>query len=418
MRPVGLRTKSLAEYSAAVGQRVIDEVRELAEPLRGARVLHINATSYGGGVAEILHNLVPLMNDVGLETMWYVLDAEDPAFFDVTKRIHNALQGMPLDLSDEQRELFLRTDRANAADLPEADFVIAHDPQAAALLHFAEGHHGRWTWRCHIDLTDAYLPVWSFLRPYVAEHHAAIFTMPQFAQPDLEMEHLVFSAPSIDPFTEKNGPLAADEARRIVSAFGFDVARPLISQVSRFDPWKDPSGVIDAYRLVKAEVPGLQLAMIGSLADDDPEGKDFLARTTAHAAGDPDIHCLTNLDGIRDLEVNAFQRASTVVIQKSLREGFGLVVAEALWKEIPVVGGAVGGIPLQIVHGRTGFLVDSVEDCAEHCLELLRDPALRARMGTAGREHVRENFLITRDLRDHLRLFADLRADVGSAAAT
>jgi trehalose synthase len=417
MHPVLLRNKSLAEYSSVVSERVIDELRELAEPLRGARVLHINATSYGGGVAEILHNLTPLMNDVGLEAMWHVLDAEDPAFFDVTKRIHNALQGMPLDLSDEQRELFLKTDRANAADLPEADFVIAHDPQAAALLHYSDRHQGRWTWRCHIDLTDAYQPVWSFLRPYVAEHHAAIFTMPQFAQSDLEVEHLVFSAPSIDPFGEKNGPLAADEVRTIMHAFGIDTDRPLLTQVSRFDPWKDPSGVIDAYRLVKEQMPEVQLAMIGSLADDDPEGKDFLARTSAHAAGDPDIKILTNLDGVRDREVNAFQRASTVVIQKSLREGFGLVVAEGLWKEIPVVGGAVGGIPLQIQHGRTGFLVSSVEDCAEHCLELLRDPALRTRMGQAGREHVRENFLITRDLRDHLRLFADLRAGAGVAAA-
>jgi len=418
VRPVALRTKSLAEYAAVVGERAIEESRELAKGLRGARVLHINATSYGGGVAEILHNLVPLMDDVGLETMWYVLDAEDSAFFDVTKRIHNALQGMPLDLSDEQRELFLRTDRVNAAELPEADFVVAHDPQAAALLHFAEGHRGRWAWRCHIDLTDAYRPVWSFLRPYVAEHHAAIFTMPQFAQPDLEMDRVVFSAPSIDPFSEKNVPLPPDVARTILHAYGVDDERPLLTQVSRFDPWKDPSGVIDAYRIVKAEIPEVQLAMIGSLADDDPEGKDYLARTVAHAGGDPDIHCLTNLDGVKDREVNAFQRASTVVIQKSLREGFGLVVAEALWKGIPVVGGAVGGIPLQIVHGRTGFLVDSVEDCAEHCLELLRDAALRSRMGAAGREHVRESFLITRDLRDHLRLFADLRADVGSVAAT
>ena len=260
--------------------------------------------------------------------------------------------------------------------------------------------------------------MWSFLRPYVAEHHAAIFTMPQFAQPDLEMDRVVFSAPSIDPFSEKNAPLPPDVARTILHAYGVDDERPLLTQVSRFDPWKDPSGVIDAYRIVKAEIPEVQLAMIGSIADDDPEGKDYLARTVAHAGGDPDIHCLTNLDGVKDREVNAFQRASTVVIQKSLREGFGLVVAEALWKGIPVVGGAVGGIPLQIVHGRTGFLVDSVEDCAEHCLELLRDAALRSRMGAAGREHVRESFLITRDLRDHLRLFADLRADFGSVAAT
>lgn len=418
MHPVAVRTKTIAEYADIVGERAIAEIRELVEPMRGARVLHINATAYGGGVAEILHNLVPLMNDIGLEAFWHVLDAEDPTFFDVTKRIHNAMQGMPLDLSDEQRTLFLETGRANAAAIPEADFVIAHDPQAVALLSFAEGHRGRWAWRCHIDLTTAYRPVWTFLRPYVNAHHAAIFTMQQFAQPDLDVPHVMFSAPSIDPFSEKNRPMTTGEARQIVDAFGFDHTRPLLVQVSRFDPWKDPSGVIDAYRLVKERVPDVQLAMLGVLADDDPEGRDFLARTIAHAAGDPDVRCLTNLDGVRDREVNAFQHAATVVIQKSLREGFGLVVAEALWKNVPVVGGAVGGIPLQILHGRTGFLVDSVEDCAEHCLELLRDPALRARLGAAGREHVRENFLITRDLRDHLRLFTELRSEATAPATS
>jgi trehalose synthase len=408
VRPVAVGTKSLAEYAQLVGDRRIEEIRQLAQPLRGARFLHINATAYGGGVAEILHNLVPLMNDVGIETTWMVLEASDPAFFDVTKRIHNALQGMPLDLGEGMRELFLETDRENAAHLPEVDYVIAHDPQAVALRHFAESDRARWAWRCHIDLTTAYRPVWSFLRPYVREHDAAIFTMPQFAQPDLQMERVVFSAPSIDPFAEKNVPLTLDEAHVIVRAFGFDDRRPLLVQVSRFDPWKDPNGVIDAYRFVKREIAGVQLAMIGSLADDDPEGKDFLARSIAHAGGDPDVRCLTNLDGVRDREVNAFQRAAAVVIQKSLREGFGLVVAEGLWKGIPVVGGAVGGIPLQIVDGQTGFLVTSVEECADRCLRLLRDPALRERMGAAGREHVREHFLITRDLRDHLRLAAEL----------
>jgi trehalose synthase len=409
MRPVTVGTKSLDEYARLVGEEKLGEIRRLAEPLRGARVLHVNATSYGGGVAEILGNLVPLMNDVGLETLWYVLHADDHAFFDVTKRVHNALQGMPLDLNDHMRELFLATDRANAAALPEVDFVIAHDPQAVALRHFAADDRARWAWRCHIDLTDAYTPVWSFLRPFVEEHDTAIFTMPQFAQPDLRMDRIVFSAPSIDPFTEKNGPLAADEARAIVAAFGLDPARPLLVQVSRFDPWKDPNGVIDAYRRVKAETPDVQLALIGSLADDDPEGKDFLARSLAHAGDDPDVRCLTNLDGVRDREVNAFQRSATVVIQKSLREGFGLVVAEALWKNIPVVGGAVGGIPLQIVDGETGFLVSSVDECADRCLRLLRDPDLCARMGAAGHDRVREEFLITRDLRDHLRLFSELR---------
>lgn len=409
MRPVAVGTKGVDDYARLVGKEAIDEIRRLAEPLRGARVLHVNATAYGGGVAEILHNLVPLMTDVGLEALWYVLDADDPSFFDVTKRIHNALQGMPLDLSDQMRDLFLATDRANAAQLPEADFVVAHDPQAVALRHFAANGSTSWAWRCHIDLTDAYPPVWTFLRPYVEEHDAAVFTMPQFAQPDLASGRAVFSAPSIDPFTEKNGPLAADEARAIVAAFRLDPARPLLVQVSRFDPWKDPNGVIDAYRRVKLEVPDVQLALIGSLADDDPEGKEFLARSIAHAAGDPDVHCLTDLDGVRDREVNAFQRSAGVVIQKSLREGFGLVVAEALWKGIPVVGGAVGGIPLQIVDGETGFLVRTVDECAERCVRLLRDPDLRARMGAAGHERVRHEFLITRDLRDHLRLFTDLR---------
>jgi trehalose synthase len=408
VRPVSVRTKSLGDYARLVGDRRVEEIRELALPLRGARFLHVNATAYGGGVAEILHNLVPLMNDVGIEATWMVLEARDTAFFDVTKRIHNAMQGMPLDLGEGMRELFLETDRENAADLPDVDYVIAHDPQAVALRHFAESDRARWAWRCHIDTTSAYGPVWSFLRPYVREHDAAIFTMPQFAQPDLEMERVVFSAPSIDPFAEKNAPLTLDEAQVIVRAFGFDDRRPLLVQVSRFDPWKDPNGVIDAYRLVKAEIPEVQLAMIGSLADDDPEGKDFLARSIAHAGGDPDVRCLTNLDGVRDREVNAFQRAATVVIQKSLREGFGLVVAEALWKGIPVVGGAVGGIPLQIVDGQTGFLVTSAEECADRCLRLLRDPALRERMGATGREHVRESFLITRDLRDHLRLATEL----------
>lgn len=405
---MAVRTKSLDDYAGLVGEQRISEIRELAEPLRGARVLHVNATSYGGGVAEILHNLVPLMNDVGLQALWMVLEADDLAYFDVTKRIHNALQGMPLDLSEGMRELFLETDRENAADVPEVDHVFAHDPQAVALRHFAENDRARWAWRCHIDLTEAYQPVWSFLRPYVREHDAAIFTMPQFAQPDLEMRRVAFSAPSIDPFAEKNAPLTLDEAHVIVRAFGFDDRRPLLVQVSRFDPWKDPNGVIDAYRLVKEEIPDVQLALIGSLADDDPEGKEFLARSIAHAGGDPDVRCLTNLDGVRDREVNAFQRAATVVIQKSLREGFGLVVAEALWKGIPVVGGAVGGIPLQVLDGQTGFLVSDVEECADRCLKLLHDPALRERMGSAGREHVRESFLITRDLRDHLMLAAGL----------
>ena len=366
-------------------------------------MLHINATAYGGGVAEILQNLIPLLRDAGVDAHWAVLDAP-PAFYDITKKIHNALQGMKLDLSEAERMLFLDVARENAAQLRQADVVLAHDPQAVALRHFAGARGAGWVWRCHIDLTTAYEPVWSFLRPYVDEHDASIWTMPQFVRPDLRMKRVLIQAPTIDPFSMKNREMPLAEAREVVQAFGVDVERPMLLQVSRFDPWKDPLGVIDAYRLTKKKVHGVQLVMIGSLADDDPEGQEYLDRTRTHAGGDPDVYLLTNLDGVKDREVNAFQRASTVVIQKSLREGFGLVVAEALWKEIPVVAGKVGGIVIQIQDGVSGYLVSSPEECAERSVELLRDPALRKRTAAAGREHVRENFLITRDVRDQLEL--------------
>ena len=366
-------------------------------------MLHINATAYGGGVAEILQNLIPLLRDAGVDAHWAVLDAP-PAFYDITKKIHNALQGMKLDLSEAERKLFLDVARENAAQLRQADVVLAHDPQAVALRHFAGARGAGWVWRCHIDLTTAYEPVWSFLRPYVDEHDASIWTMPQFVRPDLRMKRVLIQAPTIDPFSMKNREMPLAEAREVVQAFGVDVERPMLLQVSRFDPWKDPLGVIDAYRLTKKKVHEVQLVMIGSLADDDPEGQEYLDRTRKHADGDPDVYLLTNLDGVKDREVNAFQRASTVVIQKSLREGFGLVVAEALWKEIPVVAGKVGGIVIQIQDGVSGYLVSSPEECAERSVALLRDPALRKRMAAAGREHVRENFLITRDVRDQLEL--------------
>jgi len=408
MRSVSLRAKSLSEYERIVGPEPVAEIRRLAEPLRGARVVHVNATSHGGGVAEILHNLVPLMRDVGLDASWQVLDAGQ-LFFEITKRIHNALQGMPLDLTEAQRRIYLDTQQENATELPDADIVIAHDPQTAALRSFAGPRGASWIWRCHLDSTNAHERVWQYLVPYLRLHDAAIFTMEQFARSDLGLRHMLFSAPSIDPFSEKNRPLAADVCERILRAFRLDTQRPLLVQISRFDPWKDPLGVIDAYNIVKEHLPEVQLALVGSIADDDPEAKDFYARSVAHAGDDPDIKCLTDLDGIHDREVNAFQRSATVVVQKSLREGFGLVVAEALWKGKPVVGGAVGGIPLQVVHGRTGYLVENIESCAEHCLILLNDPELRARMGAAGAEHVRQRYLITRDLADHLRLFSELR---------
>ncbi|HKY49999.1 MAG TPA: glycosyltransferase [Candidatus Limnocylindria bacterium] len=401
-------TRRIADYAEIIGPQRHAELRDLAKAAAGRSMLHVNATAYGGGVAEILQNLVPLLRDAGVDAHWAVLDAP-PAYFDITKKIHNALQGMALELSDAEKDLFLTVARENAAQLPRADVLLAHDPQAVALRHFAaDPHHAGWAWRCHIDLTTAHQPVWSFIRPFVEEHDASIWTMPQFVRTDLENRNVLIQAPTIDPLSRKNREMGTADAHAIVRRFRVDPSRPIVLQVSRFDPWKDPLGVIDAYRLVKREFPDVQLVMIGSLADDDPEGIEYLERTRTHARGDPDVFLLTNLDGVKDDEVNAFQRASTVVIQKSLREGFGLVVSEGLWKGIPVVGGKVGGIVLQIEDGVSGYLVSSVEEAAERVMELLRDPALRRRTAEAGRERVRENFLITRDLRDQLRLVASL----------
>ncbi len=399
--------KRLADYAEVIGEKRYDHLLTLAKAAKGRSMLHINATAYGGGVAEILQNLVPLLRDAGVDAHWAVLDAP-PAFYDITKKIHNALQGMKLDLSEAEKKLFLDVARENAEQLTEADVVLAHDPQAVALRHFAKNpDRAGWVWRCHIDLTNAHQPVWAFLKPFVEEHDASIWTMPEFVRPDLKQKVLI-QAPTIDPLSVKNQDMPVSAARELVRRWKIDVDRPILLQVSRFDPWKDPLGVIDAYRLVKKEIPGTQLVMIGSLADDDPEGQEYLDRTRKHADGDPNVFLFTNLDGVKDQEVNAFQRASAVVVQKSLREGFGLVVAEALWKGIPVVAGKVGGIVIQIQDGVSGYLVSSPEECAARCLDLLRDPTLRKRMAAAGREQVRENFLITRDLRDQLELVAML----------
>jgi trehalose synthase len=290
------------------------------------------------------------------------------------------------------------------------DFVVAHDPQPAGLLHHrGAGEDEHWIWRCHIDTSHPNPVYWDFFAPYINEHEAAIFTMEQYVGPGVNFEHLVIVTPTIDPLSPKNAPMDREQAERIVSDFGLDLDRPIITQVSRFDPWKDPLGVIDAYNVVKEQLPEVQLALVGSMASDDPEGWYYLDKTIRHAGEDFDIHILHNYHGVGGYEVGAFQSASDVVIQKSTREGFGLVVTEALWKGKPVVGGNAGGIPLQILDGETGFLVDSVEACGERIVYLLEHPEEAAEMGEAAREHVRENFLTTRHLADYLKLFGDIR---------
>jgi len=399
--------KHLVDYVAPAGAEAVERLREAARPLQGARLLQLNSTGFGGGVAELLFTQVALFNDLGIETTWAVLEGSDD-YFAVTKAVHNALQGAAVEWTPQMASTYWDRIVANAAQLVDGyDFYLVHDPQPAAILKVIEEEGrrgGRWLWRCHIDLSTPHLPVWEFFEPIVNRYDAAIFTMQDFAQPGVQGPTLAFIPPSIDPLSVKNRALSEETTREVLAAYGIDPARPIISQVSRFDPWKDPLGVIDAYRLLKDGLPELQLIMAGSLAHDDPEGMRYLDLTEEHRAGDPDIHLLTNLQGVGDLQISAFQEASQVIVQKSTREGFGLVVTEGMWKQKPVVGGNVGGIRLQIVDGETGFLVDSVESCADRVGELLRDPELRARMGQSGHQRVRERFLSLREVEDYLRV--------------
>jgi trehalose synthase len=410
---VPLLAKDLDDYADVVEPGTIERVRALAEPLRGAKVLHVNATAYGGGVAELLSTHVPLLRSAGIDAEWQVISGSDE-FFAITKTMHNALQGADVEWTPEmEREYCTRVlDNASRFD-GDYDFVVIHDPQPAAMREFVRERGGdrggaKWVWRCHIDLTDANPTVWEFLRPYVEQYDASVWTMPQFVPSSLRMDRVVHAPPCIDPLSVKNLDLARPFVDEICKSYGVRPDAPIVCQISRFDPWKDPVGVIEAFRTVRRHVPDAQLVLAGSMATDDPEGFHYWELSEAAAAGDPSIHMLSNIQQVGSVQVNAFQRAADVVVQKSLREGFGLTVSEALWKGRPVVGGACGGITLQIDDGVDGFLVDSVEDCAKRVLELLADPARADEMGAAGREHVRHSFLSTRELEDWLRLFGSL----------
>jgi trehalose synthase len=405
LQRINVGHKALADYGTIVGPKLMNGIRSLAEPLAGKRVLHLSATAFGGGVAEINYTLVPLMRDAGLETEWCVIWGQDE-FFQVTKTIHNALQGSPEGLGEVEREIYASYNRRNAAELTdEYDFVIVHDPQPAALIEHAPGAGRHWIWRCHIDLSEPNPSIVDFLAPTLSRYEAAVFHRPEYVPPIAGLPTAYIWPPAIDPLSPKNMGLSVEDARYIVDQFGIDVERPVLTQVSRFDPWKDPLGVIDAYRLVREERPGTQLALVGSMAHDDPEGWDFYNQTVAYADGDPDIYILSNLNNVGSVEVNAFQVVSAAVVQKSIREGFGLTVSEALWKARPVVAGRVGGIVGQIEDGVTGYLVDSSRSCAEACLTVLADPELARAMALRGKEAVRRNFLMPRLLRDWLALF-------------
>jgi trehalose synthase len=398
----------VGDYETCAGREAVERLRFLAEPLKGARVLHLNATPYGGGVAEILRSEVPLLRDLGLEADWKIITG-DKEFFSVTKMMHNALQGARRTLTDHEKEIYLTYSTRNARLLEEDyDLIVAHDPQPLAIPQFHGRAGAKWVWRCHIDTSEPHPELWGFLHPYLDDYDAAVFTTQGFVPPEFPVPRVEVIPPAIDPESPKNIELPSRIAERILGWLGVELGKPLVSQVSRFDPWKDQPGVIEAYRLVKGEVPDLKLALVGSMALDDPEGWEVYRQVKDAAREDPDVDIFTNLTGVSNIEVNAFQRLSDVCIQKSIREGFGLVVSETLWKGTPMVAGEAGGIPLQMPDGAGGFLVDSIEGCAEKLLRLLRDPEEGEQLASWGKEIVRERFLLTRLIADELALYASL----------
>jgi len=417
LQKVSLPVKDVDKYRILLGSELIGEIDALARDLKGLRMCHINSTPFGGGVAELLASLIPLARGVGIKADWQVIRG-DHRFFTITKSLHNALQGSPYSLIEREatRRTYIANNAENARELDlNYDAFIVNDPQPAALRHFCESGQAKWIWRCHVDSSEPDEATWQFLSPYVEEYDAAVFTMEKFVPANLRSNlyshrrpTVAIIAPAIDPFSTKNMILPSTVCREVLDNLNVDKNQPLVCQISRFDPWKDPFGVMQVYRLAKERVPQLQLALVTSFAGDDPEAWEVYAAVNQEADQDPDIHIFSNLTGVGNMEVNAFQSASGVVIQKSIKEGFGLVVAEALWKETPVVAGNTGGIPMQMAGGLEQYLVTTIEDCAEKVVRLLENPELANELGNQGREHIKHNFLMPRLLRDELALVKSL----------
>ncbi len=398
----------LHAYARVAGNDAVDHLQQLSAPLKGAKFVHVNSTRVGGGVAEILMKMVPLMNELGIDTSWEVISGEDK-FYQCTKSMHNALQGDPVHISEDLLKAYEETNSKNAdilrPILEDADYVIVHDPQPAPLLTLCPNRKGKWVWRCHIDASKPHPPVWNYLSQYVKDYDASFFSLADFAQQLPHTQYLI--PPGLDPLSDKNMELGQNEIDSTYEEFNLDRKRPIMLQVSRYDRFKDPLGVIDAYKLTKQSVPEIQLVLAGGGATDDPEGEEVLREVRDAAGDDPDIHILL-LPPDAHKTINALQRISDIVLQKSLKEGFGLTVTEAMWKGKPVIGGNTGGIRLQVINHHTGFLVDTPEGAALRIQQLLRDPEKLKEMGRKAKEYVRNNFLITRHLREILSLFTIL----------
>lgn len=398
----------LEAYAGVAGQDVIAHLTQLAQPLRGMKVVHVNSTRVGGGVAEILEKLVPLMQELGINTSWEVIEGNEE-FYQCTKGMHNGLQGNRVRLSGNLLRTYEQVNVDNAErlrkGLEEANFVFIHDPQPAPLLLNCPNRRGKWIWRCHIDASHPYRQVWKYLQRYVKDYDASIFSLANFAQSLPHAQYII--PPSIDPLSEKNMELPEEEVQSVFATFNLDPARPLLVQVSRFDRFKDPLGVVRAYQIVKKFVPSQQLVLAGGSATDDPEGNAVLEEVQEAVNNDPDIRVLL-LPPDSHRKINALQRAADIVLQKSIKEGFGLTVTEAMWKGKPVIGGDTGGIRLQVINFNTGFRVSTPEGAALRIRYLLHQPGKIKEMGNKAREFVRENFLLTRHLREYLTLLLSL----------
>jgi trehalose synthase len=389
------------DYIPIVGESIVEDLRLIAGHLKGKRILNVNSTAVGGGVAEILTRMVPLLRELGLDVRWDVIKGGEE-FFEVTKKFHNALHGGRVDIGEKDFEIFMETSRDNLDQMDtSADIVFIHDPQPIVLVQ--KRADNKWIWRCHIDLSDPKQKVWRFLKEFVVRYDAAVFSAPAFSRRLPIRQFLI--APSIDPLSDKNRELPQEVIDGVLDKYGIPKDKPIITQISRFDRLKDPVGVVAAYRLVK-EHNDCRLLLAGGTASDDPEGQKVFEEVMEAAKGDPDIHILVIAQN--DLEINALQRASAVILQKSLREGFGLTVTEALWKAKPVVASNIGGIPLQVKDKYSGLLCYSPEGAAFAVKQLLSSPDYARKIGENGREHVRNNFLITRHLREYMLLFLSL----------
>ncbi len=407
LAPVELGQKRFTEYSGILDPKLIDSINLLSKRLAGAKILNINTTARGGGVAQILQSSVPLLRDLGIAADWQLVNPVNPAFFIATKKIHNSLQGGKVTLSKTEWQIYEEENRnfVQGFDTSVWDYIIIHDPQPAAMLGYASRGGAKWVWRCHIDLSRPNQSTRRQFLPYLKGYDGAIFTLKDYILSGLDITKVAAIPVAIDPLTDKNHPLSLSEARDIVAGYGIDINKPLIVQISRFDPWKDPLGVIKAWSQAKQLVPALQLVLMGDAADDDPEGKGVLDQVLQAIEGRSDVFIVTDTN---DLAVNAFQTVANVVLQKSIREGFGLTVTEALWAKTPVIGGKVGGIPIQIKEGKNGYLVTSSAQAARRIVDLVNNPLRAKRMGQWGHEYVRRHFLLPHMIRDELKFLLEL----------